>query len=168
MIGNRGTRSSRLFMTRVSWSRNLTLRIRWRNSAIRLPLSRGSNLPRIVQGYPTGNRRVSPRGIPRGFLKGIPYPNERQRMDILAEVARVSTPIQAVHFADKLSKFVGIPVQTSLDFIRENRGITVTVEEYQKYRNYVPTFTVNTRAESWDVRQDSSGHLPRFDRMMAR
>lgn len=89
-------------------------------------------------------------------------------MNILAEVARVSTPVQAVQFADKLSKFVGIPVQTCLDFVREKRGFTVTMEEYRKYRNYVPTFTVNTRAESRDVRQDFSGHLPRFDRMMTR
>jgi hypothetical protein len=89
-------------------------------------------------------------------------------MDILSEVSRVSTPIEAVKFAEKLSKFVGIPVQTALDFVREKRGFTVTVEEYRKYRNYVPTFTVNTRAESRDVRQDSSGHLPRFDRIMAR
>lgn len=89
-------------------------------------------------------------------------------MDILAEVARVSTPVQAVQFADRLSKFVGIPVQTSLDFVREQRGLTITMEEYRKYRNFVPTFTVNTRAESREVRQDSSGHLPRFDRMMGR
>lgn len=89
-------------------------------------------------------------------------------MDILSEVSRVSTPIEAVKFADKLSKFVGIPVQTALDFIMENRGLSVTVEEYKKYRNFVPTFTVNTRLESREVRQDSSGHLPRFDRMMAR
>lgn len=89
-------------------------------------------------------------------------------MDILAEVARVSTPIQAVQFADRLSKFVGIPVQTSLDFVREQRGLTITMEEYRKYRNFVPTFTVNTRAESREVRQDSSGHLPRFDRMIGR
>lgn len=89
-------------------------------------------------------------------------------MDILSEVSRVSTPIEAVKFADKLSKFVGIPVQTALDFIREKRGLSITVEEYKKYRNFVPTFTVNTRLESREVRQDASGHLPRFDRMMAR
>lgn len=89
-------------------------------------------------------------------------------MDILSEVSRVSTPIEAVKFAEKLSKFVGIPIQTCLDFVRENRGFTVTMEDYRKYRNFVPTFTVNTRLESREVRQDASGHLPRFDRMMAR
>lgn len=78
MIGKLGIGSSRLFTTRASWSRSLTLPIRWRNSARRLRLSRGSNLPRIVTGYPTGNRRVSPRGIPRGFLKGIPYPQQKE------------------------------------------------------------------------------------------
>lgn len=89
-------------------------------------------------------------------------------MDILAEVARVSTPVQAVQFADKLSKFVGIPVQTCLDFVREKRGFTVTMEEYRKYRNYVPTFTSAIVQAKAAVRQDSSGHLPRFDRMMVR
>lgn len=89
-------------------------------------------------------------------------------MNILAEVSKVSTPIQAVVFADKLSKFVGIPAQTALDFVREQRGLTITMEEYRKYRNHVPTFTVNTRAESRDIRQDASGHLPRFDRMIGR
>jgi len=89
-------------------------------------------------------------------------------MDILSEVRQVSTVIQAVHFAKRLAKFADIPAKTALEFVREKRGIEVTPEEYRKYANYVPSFTVNTRAESRDVRQDSSGHLPRFDRIMAR
>ena len=86
-------------------------------------------------------------------------------MDILSEVRQVSTVLQAVHFAKRLAKFADIPAKTALEFVRENRGIEVSQEEYRKYSTYVPTFTVNTRAESRDIRQDSSGHCPRFDRM---
>jgi hypothetical protein len=86
-------------------------------------------------------------------------------MDILSEVRQVSTVLQAVQFAKRLAKFADIPAKTALEFVREKRGIEVSSEEYRKYAHYVPTFTVNTRTESRDVRQDSSGHLPRFDRM---
>jgi hypothetical protein len=89
-------------------------------------------------------------------------------MDILSEVRKVSTVYQAVHFAKRLAKFADIPVKTALEFVREQRGIQVTPEEYRKYSDNVPTFTVNTRAESRDIRQDSLGHCPRFDRIMAR
>ena len=89
-------------------------------------------------------------------------------MDILSEVRQVSTVLQAVHFAKRLAKFADIPAKTALEIVREKRGIEVSQEEYRKYSTYVPTFTVNTRAESRDIRQDSSGHLPRFDRIMAR
>jgi hypothetical protein len=89
-------------------------------------------------------------------------------MDILSEVRQVSTVLQAVHFAKRLAKFADIPAKTALESVREKRGIEVSSEEYRKYSTYVPTFTVNTRAESRDIRQDSSGHLPRFDRIMAR
>ena len=86
-------------------------------------------------------------------------------MDILSEVRKVSTVYQAVHFAKRLAKFADIPAKTALDFVKEQRGISVTPEEYRKYVDNVSTFTVNTRAEPREVRQDSSGHCPRFDRM---
>jgi hypothetical protein len=72
----------------------------------------------------------------------------------------------AAKVAPRIAKDAGVPIKDVLAFIAKHRGIHATMEDVRRMRDYVPTWTTDSRGGRWQDRMaDSHGHMPNFDRM---
>jgi hypothetical protein len=55
---------------------------------------------------------------------------------------RVTTVIQAAVFVRQLSKLTGCSVSVCIEWVRKNKGFHITMEEYKRFKDYVPTWEV--------------------------
>ena len=72
----------------------------------------------------------------------------------------------AAKVAPRIASEAGVSVNTVLLFIGKHRGVHATMEDVRRVRDFIPTWTTDSRGGQWQERMpDSHGHMPNFDRM---
>lgn len=83
--------------------------------------------------------------------------------EVLASIRCINDAAKA---APRIAEAAGVSITDALAFIAKRRGVHATLEDVRRVRNYVPTWTTDSRGGRWQDRmKETHGHMPNFERM---